>query len=379
MLAVERTALQNNRFADFVSPDDLDAFRRHLDEARRSGTRNACEIRLLRSNRSFFYGRLETLADLDAEGEALQWRTAIMDITDRRLAEEALQKSRQQYKTLADNAPDVIARFDRHLRYVYVNPVSQPIMGFPPDHYLGKTISQAGASEAVVSLWEEGLRDVFRLGSTRTLDFQDEVQGRPRFFHARLVPEYSAGGLVGHVLAVIRDVTQEREADRRIRETGEQYRRIVETTNEGIWTVDAHNRFTFANSRMGDMLGVPAAELAGRCLEEFLDPDMVEPYHSRWESRKKGHRDTYEMRLRRQDGQPLWGLISATPLFDDERCFAGVLAMVTDITERKRAEEAIRLSEERYRTLFEHMAQGVLYRSPRTRHGRQSFAERYWG
>ncbi len=135
-------------------------------------------------------------------------------------------------------------------------------------------------------------------------------------------------------------------------EPGNIFRHIVLNAHEGIWTLDAQLRTTFANPRMCEMLGYTAAELHGRPLLEFLFPEDVPAQVEELERRRHGLSSRYERRFRRRDGTELWTLVAGTPLPGRDRPFGGTFGMFTDITERRGADRALQLSEERYRCLL---------------------------
>ena len=119
------------------------------------------------------------------------------------------------------------------------------------------------------------------------------------------------------------------------------YRRIVDTATEGIWVVGPDTMTTFVNSRMAEMLGYQAGEMIGQPLTAFMFEEDAPDHLKKTEARRKGVSENYERRFRRKDGQTVWTIASATPVFDDEHRFKGAFAMFTDITERKRAEESV--------------------------------------
>jgi PAS domain S-box-containing protein len=130
------------------------------------------------------------------------------------------------------------------------------------------------------------------------------------------------------------------ERTRQLSESEEKYRRIVDTANEGIWVMGADFRTTFVNTRMTEMLGYSAEEILGRRPSNFIfeedEPDCVR----RMERCRQGIIQSYDRRFRRKDGQTLWTHISASPVLDAEK-FAGLVAMFTDISERKQAEQSL--------------------------------------
>lgn len=123
-----------------------------------------------------------------------------------------------------------------------------------------------------------------------------------------------------------------------LQESEEKYRTIVETANEGIWTLDAEQRTTYVNSRMAEMLGYAPEEMIGRSRLDFLDDEGKTNSNLKMEERRQGVRESFELRLIRKDSPPLWTIVSAQPLFDEKGKFAGVISMLTDITARKQAE-----------------------------------------
>ncbi len=153
-------------------------------------------------------------------------------------------------------------------------------------------------------------------------------------------------------LARLADIVM-RELEARIaatatRQAEQQYRRIVENANEGIWLLDSEARTIYANARLAEMLGYSVAEMIGRRNLEFMDEAAQEQSRRNWEKRRAGFSSRHEFRFRRRDGTDLWAQVSAVPI-EGEDGFVGALAMVSDISERKLVETALRESEARLR------------------------------
>ncbi|AEF99558.1 PAS domain S-box protein [Methylomonas methanica] len=132
-----------------------------------------------------------------------------------------------------------------------------------------------------------------------------------------------------------------------LRESESKYRRIVDTANEGIWSVDADLRTNFANAQMANMLGYSIEEMFGRSPEDFMFKEDLADQRRHMEARRQGVSEHYERRFRRKDGNELWAWVSATVIEDCNGCFMGSFAMLNDITERRLAEQAVRDSERR--------------------------------
>jgi PAS domain S-box-containing protein len=131
------------------------------------------------------------------------------------------------------------------------------------------------------------------------------------------------------------------QAEDALRKSEEQYRLLVETSNEGIWAMDGDHVTTYVNRAMAEMLGYKPSEIIGTKVEEYFLPEDLSFHRERMKHRHAGQDEVYERRFRRRDGTSLWTLVSAKALKDDLGHFLGSFAMFNDITERKQAEEAL--------------------------------------
>jgi PAS domain S-box-containing protein len=145
------------------------------------------------------------------------------------------------------------------------------------------------------------------------------------------------------------------------------HRQLLETASEGIWVIGNDGLITYANARMAEMLGVPLEVLTGRKAEDYFFPADLSLERARTASLTSGFKEQFDRRLRRGDASEMWVLACCNPIRDDTSAAAGSLAMMTDITERKRAEAALLRSEERFRNLFEGMLEGVYQSTPEGR------------
>lgn len=133
------------------------------------------------------------------------------------------------------------------------------------------------------------------------------------------------------------------ESQQRIQETEAKFRRIVETSQEGICIMDRELRLTYANERLARLSGYSVDELLGRTITALMAPEEHANQQEKNERRQEGVSETYERRFTRKDGSVFFGSISATPIFTGP-VYSGSFAMITDITDRKRAETALQLA-----------------------------------
>ncbi|MEJ2694326.1 MAG: PAS domain S-box protein [Candidatus Thiodiazotropha sp.] len=132
-----------------------------------------------------------------------------------------------------------------------------------------------------------------------------------------------------------------------LKKNEENYSRIVNLANEGIWVLDAKGKTSFANARMAEMLGYTAEEMQGRPVTDFMFEDEVQDYVEKLNSSFKNVTVPYERKYRRKDGETLWVMVSATGILDEEGKFVGGFGMVSDVTAKRQAEADLRhLNEE---------------------------------
>jgi len=116
----------------------------------------------------------------------------------------------------------------------------------------------------------------------------------------------------------------------------EMYRRLVETSNEGIWLMTPDCNTIYVNDKMLELLRCERKDIMDNPIEKWMYAEDFPEHEQRMKKREHGHRDTYEMRLRRKDGREVWFLVSAAAMIDENGEFLGSFGMFTDITERKR-------------------------------------------
>ena len=158
------------------------------------------------------------------------------------------------------------------------------------------------------------------------------------------------------VLAIIaqgQDITARKLAEEALKDSEARYRLVFETANEGIWVTDGTWKTVLVNQRMADMLGYSVDELQGRVPAEFLQADQGPTVLKARGDLAAGATINREFKFRRKDGSDLWVISSAAPVKDPEGRLIRTVSMLTDITERKAAEDAIRASEAKLRGVLD--------------------------
>ncbi len=240
--------------------------------------------------------------------------------------------------------------------YLDVNSAFESLTGLK--NVVGKKVSEVipGIRETDPELFEIYGRVALTGNPER---FETYVEALKMWF---LISVYSPGK--DYFVAVFDVITERKQAEEALRESQEHYRQIIETAQEGVWTIDAADRTTLANQHLADMLGYKVEEMIGKSVYEFMDEEGKAIAATSLENRRQGINQQLDFKFTRKDGSAVWVLMETSTLLDHNHQYMGALAMLTDITERKQAEETIRLSEERFRTLYENNTLGLYRTTP---------------
>lgn len=182
------------------------------------------------------------------------------------------------------------------------------------------------------------------LESAGTFEFEERIlrpDGSARVLESKGYA-VTEGGRAVRIVGTCHDVTEARASEAARRETEGRFRRIVETAQEGIWTIDEGGVTTYVNDRMAEMLGYRPEEMVGRSFYDFMEEDARVEATRNMERRRQGIEERHEFRLKTRSGTELWTYMATSPLMEDGS-FLGALAMVMDVTDLREAERSVRV------------------------------------
>ena len=180
------------------------------------------------------YTRLETGPILDEAGNYAGSIAAVADITERKNAELRLHASEQLFRTLAENSPDVIVRYDREGRRIYVNPEFERVNHLTAEQVLGKKPLELSTELApMADVFTEKLMAAMASGTVTKIDLSWTKEGRPLCWFVRVVPEFDANGNVMSALTIWSDISERKQIEEDIRQLNEELeKRVKERTTE---------------------------------------------------------------------------------------------------------------------------------------------------
>ncbi|MFO0723500.1 MAG: PAS domain S-box protein [Myxococcota bacterium] len=249
-----------------------------------------------------------------------------------------LERQLARIRALVETADDIFIVTLPTGAIEYVSPGIERMLGHKPERFIGSTLQSIIHPEDAATVAERR-RALYDQHVTSPMELRVmHANGSHRWVSAtsqNLLNDPRVNGAV----VVLRDIHERKLADLRLAASEARYRKIIETTSEGVWVVDPEGRTTFVNAQLCRLLGVTEADLLGRPATEFVFIDDAQTADVTMEQRRRGLSERRTVRLQHKDGSLIWASIQSNPLQGADGEFQGVLGMVTDITEQAAHEE----------------------------------------
>jgi len=329
------------------------------------------EYTILRKDGTEFLGEVKVSYIRDASGNPVAAICVIRDITERKRAEEALQQSEEKYRSLVNNIPDLVWTYDLKGNIIFTSPNVEAIMGYTPKEMYRQ--GYKGWLDRVHPDDMKRMEDALRLQVEKGKPFDVEYRFRRKdgewiWMSTRATVTYKKDGLT-YVDGVTSDITERKQAEEALRRSEEKLRATFESVAEGITVTDmAGNILETNEATLRVYGGSNKEELIGRSGFEIVSPkDLARSTEDFETILREGHIGTREYTLLRKDGTEYPGEVNVSLIWDTFGNPIGVISITRDITERKRAEERLSQSEQRYRLLADNMADAIWTIDPNMR------------
>jgi PAS domain S-box-containing protein len=360
LLGINRKELTGRLLARFVASDDQDIFHRHCQEVLKTGKRQTCEVHLRKKVGVSCCVYLESLAVHEEPGHITHWRTALLDISDRKLAELALHESEARLRVMLDHIPGLIFLKDLKGHYLDVNQAFERTFHLIRHGIIGKTDHDLFTPEQATAFRANDLK-VLEAG--RSLQFE-EVALHDDGPHTSIVSKFPLRRLDGTPYAICGitmditertaelaaanlnlklDIADRKQAEAVLRESEERFHTMADTAPVLIWMSGLDKLCTYFNQRWLDYTGRTLEQERGNGWAEGVYPEdfdrCLKTYVEAFD-----RRESFEMeyRLRKADGQYGWLLDHGVPRFLTNGEFAGYIGSCIDLTERKDLEDQLR-------------------------------------
>jgi two-component system NtrC family sensor kinase len=269
------------------------------------------------------------------------------DITKRKQMEEALRDSEEFRSSLLANSPNPISVINPDSSLRYVNPALEKLTGFSAAELIGKKAPYPYWTQETLKQTIIGFRKAMRQGDQRAEELFQNKNGERFWVKITSIPVMNDGEFK-YLLANWIDITKRRQVEEALRQSEKKYKNLAEATSDLIWEADEKGLFTFVSPRIKDILGYEAKELIGK----IRTLDLIPKAEAReWLKRFKeinARREPFfgfEITHLHKNGTPILFEISGIPNFDSDGNFKGYVGINKNITERKRMEEQLMLTD----------------------------------
>lgn len=272
-------------------------------------------------------------------------------------------ESHRRFARIFTEAPAPLARLSLGGRVLDANPAFCAALGRPAAEVIGTQIEELTGREHLSAL----LRSRERLlagdpdGAALELDLRrPDGSTTSLYLGVSLLGRPGTSGAEMYVQAL--DLTGRKEAERALAASEQRYRTLVETSQAVVWSSSPDGVCTFINDAVRPLLGYAPEEVIGRPLTKLLMPDQIPGSMERFALVAEGGTSAGERRLRRRDGREIVGSYSVAAVRDEHGALTGFAGTVLDVTEQRRAQEALRVSEARLRALIDNAPSAITIR-----------------
>jgi PAS domain S-box-containing protein len=272
-----------------------------------------------------------------------------MEVSERKQMEEALKESEEKYRELANSITNVFFAMDEHLRYTYWNGASEILTGIRAEDAIGKSIREIFPDEPWRRRAEKVYRKVLKTQQSQTFVNDYDIDGRHYVFEISAYPSRSG------IAVFVKDITEHKQMEETLREAEEEKSTLLEEAPVGIINADLEGKITYVNKRFELESGYLREEIVGKNSLQlgWFSADTTKYLAERIAARLRGDpAKHWETQFKCKDGHWIWIELEGKIIIR-LGVPVGFQIIASNITERKQAEEALRQSEERYRTILE--------------------------
>jgi PAS domain S-box-containing protein len=330
---------------EFIAEKDRERALKNLEKTFSQGTTKNLEYALLKKGKKEYQGELSASVLKDSSGNLVGFVAVLRDITERKIAEEALKESEEKYRNLFENARDVIVTFDLRGNVTSVNKAVAEY-DFKMDEFVGKNMLKFVSKK----YWPKLLKELGKIAQGKSIEGELELNTP----NGKKIAEYKSNPIkrqnrIAGFQSILRDVTERKKAEDALRESEEKYKDLFENAMDVILTLDLKGNITAVNSSVM-RFGYKKEDLVGKSVLDFIFKEYWPTVMKDLSQVTEGEPVRNETEIVVPAGNILVEYNARAIL--KENNVTGVQINLRDVTERKRVEEAVRSSEAKLRAIL---------------------------
>ncbi len=322
---------------------------------------NAIELECIRKDGTKGIYELALSMVKDAQEKPIGFRSISRDITERKKAEEVLRASEEKYRTIIETIQDGYLEMDLNGRYTFMNDVIGEHLEYSREELIGATANKFQDEENYKKTRQQ-FAETYKTGKpVKALELECiRKDGSKGIYELSLSLMKDAKGKPIGFRSISRDITERKLLEEKIRQSEKKYRTILEEMEEAYFEVDLAGNFTFVNDAECSHLGYSREELIGMNNRQYTDEEnakkVYQAFSQIYETREP--RKLFDYEIIKKDGTREVSELLASLIRDTSGKPIGFRGLARLITERKKMEEILRQSEEKYRNIIENMQEG---------------------
>ncbi|WP_339786744.1 PAS domain S-box protein [Paenibacillus sp. FSL R7-0313] len=274
------------------------------------------------------------------------------DVTDILEVQRELKEAQEKYQVLADHAQDLITTCATDGELLYVSPSVYTLLGYKPDEVIGRSFKDY----CYPGDYPDPM-DLSKIGNGCKMRVLHK-KGHYIWMETLAKPVAGERGKSVQIVSISRDITQHKDADRRLRESRQRYRSLFEYNPAAVYSLNLEGKYSAVNSKLVQMLDIPRNKLIGQSFLSNLDKCEVQYGKHYFDMVKQGEPQYYETRVVNSSGRKIEVSVTNVPIIVDKE-MVGVYGIVSDITERKEYTERIQELSKQHELILNTVTEGI--------------------
>jgi len=298
----------------------------------------------------------------DINDRILGINIVVQEITQRKQQAAALAERETQLTTILSNTPDVICRYSKDFRYLYISPAAERITGIPTHQFIGKTNAEIGMPEMYTQNWENVITEVLKTSKQQILEFNFPLASKTWYFYSIFIPEFAPDGSVESVLVVSRDITERRQAEESLAKSQDWLQLSQQAGQIGAFVWDTVNGDIVWTQQLEILYGLTPGSFGGTYehWRQQVHPEDIVQIEQSWQKKMQTRDEEWQGDFRifyAQTGEIRWIAAKSRFFYNSLGQLIRMIGVNLDISDRKHTEVALRESELNYRMLADTMPQ----------------------